>query len=98
MALYGLTAVHLDPEGRIERAVVQQADATTRSWIGQAYEYEAREVAGLIAAGAEIYPVFIVLGRTVAGAKVRIAVNQSGDAGIELEDVAGRTARDLVLF
>lgn len=98
MALYGLTAVHLGPEGRIERAVMQQADGAKNAWIGQAYEYEAHQVAEMIATGAEIYPVFIVLGRTVSGPKVRIAVYENGDKGIELEERPARTARDLVLF
>lgn len=98
MALYGLTAVHLGPEGTIERAVVQQVDSATSAWIGQAYECEAHEVAKLLATGAEIYPVFIVLGRTVRGPKVRLAAGDNSGAGIELEETPGRSARDLVLF
>jgi hypothetical protein len=98
MALYGLSAVHLNPEGKIERAVMQAVDSTTNSWTGQAYEYEAHVVANMIATGDKIYPIFIVLGGTVSGPAMRIAVRENGHEGIELDGSDGRTAHDLVLF
>ena len=98
MALYGLSAVHLSAEGKMERAVMQRVDGTTNSWVGQASEYEAHEVANMIATGDKIYPVFIVLGGTVSGPAMRIAVHENGHEGIELDGSDGRTAHDLVLF
>jgi hypothetical protein len=99
MALYGLTAAHLDASGRVVRARMQQVDGATNSLIGQPGQFEAHEVANLIAIGDVIYTIFIVPGGTVLGPKFRVAVYQHGEEGIELEDdVEGRRVQDLVLF
>jgi hypothetical protein len=99
MALYGLTAVHIDPRGRIARARMQRADGATNHWVGQPREFEAHEVANMIAAGDEIFAVFIVPGGTVLGPRFRLAVYEHGVEGIELEqDVEGRGVQDLILF
>ena len=99
MALFGLTGVHLDEEGRILRARLQEADGATRTWLGDPFECDAREVANLIAIGNVIYAVFIVLGRTVLGQRFRIVAGPDGNEGIELESNGpGLGARDLLLF
>ena len=99
MALFGLTGVHLDEDGRITRARLQEADRATRRWIGDPFECEAHDVANLIAIGNVIYAVFIVLGRTVLGQRFRIVAGPDGDQGIELEsEGSGLGARDLLLF
>lgn len=51
MALYGITGVHIDAKGRIERTRMCQIDGRTNSWIGQPSEYAACEVPNLIATG-----------------------------------------------
>jgi hypothetical protein len=99
MALYGLSGVHLDEQGRILRARLQQADGATNAWVGWPFEYEARQVANMIATGDVIYSVFIVLGRTVLGPRFRSVVYPNGDEGIELEsETPGRGPADLLLF
>jgi len=99
MALFGLTGVHLDGEDRILRARLQEADGATRTWIGEPFECEAREVADLICSSNAIYAVFIVLGRTVLGPRFRNVAHPNGNQGIELEsDSAGLGVRDLLLF
>jgi hypothetical protein len=99
MALFGLTGVHLDEESRILRARLQEADGATRTWIGEAIECDAREVADLITVGNVIYAVFIVLGRTVLGPRFRTVAYPNGNPGIELEsESAGLGVRDLLLF
>ena len=99
MALYGLTAVHLDASGRVTRARMQLINGATNSWIGQPGEFEAHEVANRIAIGDDIYSIFIVEDGTVLGPKFRHVVYAGGTEGIELEtDVEGRRLQDLVLF
>jgi len=99
MALFGLTGVHLDEDGRILRARLQEADGATRTWLGEAIEREAHDVAELIARGDAIYAVFIVLGRTVLGPRFRIVADANGSEGIELESESlGLGVRDLLLF
>ena len=99
MALFGLTGVHLDEEGRILRARLQEADGATRTWLGDPFECDAREVANLIAIGNVIYAVFIVLGRTVLGQRFRVVADPDGNEGIELESNGpGLGTRDLLLF
>jgi hypothetical protein len=99
MALYGLTGVHLDEEDRILRARLQEADGATRTWIGDAFECDAREVVKMIASGDVIYAVFIVLGRTVLGPRFRSVADANGNDGIELESESlGLGVRDLLLF
>ena len=99
MALFGLTGVHLDAEGRILRARLQEADGATNTWIGEPFECDAHEVANMIAIGNVIYAVFIVLGRTVLGPRFRIVAYPNGNEGIELESESlGLGARDLLLF
>ena len=99
MALFGLTGVHLDEEGRIWRARLQEADGATNTWIGEPFEWGAHEVANKIAMGNVIYAVFIVLGRTVLGRRFRIVAYPNGNEGIELESESpGLGARDLLLF
>jgi len=99
MALFGLSGVHLDEDGRVVRARLQEADGATGRWIGDAFECDAREVANMIAIGNVIYAVFIVLGRTVLGQRFRIVADANGNQGIELEsDGPGLGVRDLLLF
>ena len=99
MALYGLMGVHINARGRVERARMQRADGATNQWLGQPGEFEAHEVADLIAAGDEIYSIFIVPGGTALGPKFRRIVYEHGAEGIELEqDTEGRRIQDLVLF
>lgn len=99
MALYGLTAVHIDQHGRLERAVMQLADGATNTWLGHPEVFEDHEVANLIAVGDDIFSVFIVPGGTVLGPKFRRVVRHNGAEGIELEhDVEGRRIQDLILF
>ena len=99
MALYGLTGVHLDSEGRILRARLQEANGATSTWVGEPIECDAREVANMIAMGNVIYAVYIVLGRTVLGQRFRIVAGPNGNEGIGLEsDGPGLGARDLLLF
>ncbi len=99
MALYGLMAVHLDNSGRVTQARMQQADGATNTWLGQPGQFEAHEVANLIAIGDNVYSIFIVPGGTVLGPKFRRIVYAQGAEGIELEaDVESRRVQDLILF
>ena len=99
MALYGLTGAHVNEEGRVERARMQRADGATNQWLGQPGEYEAYEVANLIATGDDIYSIFIVPGGTALGPKFRRVVYVNGAEGIELEeDIEGRRVQDLIQF
>jgi hypothetical protein len=99
MAIYGLMAVHLDASGRVTQARMQQVNGATNSWIGQPGQFEAHEVANLIAIGDDVYSIFIVPGGTVLGPKFRVAVYQHSEEGIELENnVEGRRVQDLLLF
>lgn len=99
MALYGLTGVHINTHDRVARARMQRADGATNAWVGQPGEYEAHEVANLIALGNEVFAVFIVPGGTVLGPKFRRVVYEHGAEGIELEqDIEGRRIQDLILF
>lgn len=91
MALYGLVGVHLDQNGRVRRARMQQVDGATNQWVGQPGEFEADEVANRVALGDDVFSVFIVPGGTALGPKFRRVVYGNGDEGIELEqDVKGR--------
>lgn len=99
MALYGLTAVHLNESGRVMRARMQRTDGATNSWVGQPGEFEAHEVANFIATGDDVFSIFIVPGGTVLGPKFRRVVYAGGTEGIELEaEVEGRRLQDLILF
>jgi len=99
MALYGVTGVHIDGRGRIARVRMQRADGALDRWIGQLGEYEAHEVANLIATGDDVHTIFIVPGGTVAGPKLPRVGYPGGAEGVELEEVvAGRSAQDLVPF
>jgi len=99
MALFGLTGVHLDEEGRILRARLQEADGATNTWVGEPFESDAHKVANLIATGHVVYAVFIVLGRGVLGPRFRVVVDPDGNEGIELEPASrGLGTRDLLLF
>ncbi len=99
MSLYGITGVHINKNGHIDRARVQQIDGGNNSWIGQPGEYEAHEVANMIVMGEVVYSIFIIPGGTVHGPKFRNVVYDLGTEGIELEqDIEGRRAQDLVLF
>jgi hypothetical protein len=99
MALYGLTGVHINQRGRVVRARMQRADGATNTWLGQPGEFEAHEIANLIATGDEVYGVFIVPGGTALGPKFHSVVFEHGTEGIEIEqDVEGRRIQDLILF
>jgi hypothetical protein len=99
MGLFGLSGVHLDEEGRILRARLQKADGATNTWIGEPFESDASEVAKLIALDNVIHAVFIVLGRTVLGPRLRVVAYPDGNEGIELEsEQRGLGVRDLLLF
>ena len=77
----------------------RSVDGATNSWAGQPGQFEAHEVANLIAVGDEIFSIFIVPGGTVLGPKFRVVVYPGGAEGIELEaDIEGRRVQDLVLF
>ena len=67
MALYGLTSVHINNHGRVVRVVMQGVNGATNEWLGQPAEFEADEVANLIALGDEVFSIFIVPGGTVLG-------------------------------
>jgi len=99
MAIYGLTAVHLDAQGTVVRARMQPLDGATNQWAGQPGEFEAADIANHIAIGDVVCGIFIVIGGTVSGSKFRRVVHADGTEGIELEqDLSGRRVQDLIQF
>lgn len=98
MALYGLTGVSLNEQGRVTWATMQQANGSTNAWIGYPYEYQANEIAERIAGGDIVYSIFLIPGGTVLGPKLRNIVFPDGSNGIELEEsIPGRRLPDLIL-
>lgn len=101
MRHFAITAVRVDGLGRISHAVVDQVepgDAQRMTWwAGTPTEYDAREIAGLIAGGDIVETVFLENHAPVFGPRVKRVEYDEGEAGIELSsDVAGHTYRDLI--
>lgn len=100
MAIYGLTAVHLDAQGNVVRARMQPINGSTNQWVGIPGEFEAADIANNIATGDVVNAIFIVTGGgTVSGPNFRRVVFSNGTEGIELEqDLPGRRVQDLIQF
>lgn len=100
MSRYGVTAIHIDDQGRIVRVRMQAMNADPLRLVGEEREYAAHEAAGLISVGDTIISFFPVLGGgTIPGPKFKLAVYAHGVEGIELsEDVAGFQLQDMAQF
>lgn len=99
MALFGVTGVHIDARGRVDRVRMQQVDGASNSWMGTPLEVEGSEAANHIAVGDELVPIFVVAGGTTTGPQFKRVVDLHGNETVELSaDVPGNRLEDLVQF
>lgn len=99
MAIYGITGVHINENGYIERVCMQPINSETNEMAGTPMEYEVHEAANSIATGDVIYSVFIIDDGVAIGPKFKIETYGQGGESIMLEeDIEGKRAQDLLQF
>ena len=101
MRYHAVTAVRVDGIGRITHVVMDLEEPgdtdRLRLWSPNATEYDAKEVANIIAKGNVVETVFLKDSGRVYGPLMRRVEFEDGDEGIELaEEVEGYTYRDLI--
>jgi hypothetical protein len=98
MAVYGVSGVKLDARGRVERVQMGLIDVKQNKWIEAPKKCEMQEVISLMAAGYDVYPIFIVGRNMVQGPKFQVVEYDHGITGIELEkQIAGMRLRDMAM-
>lgn len=101
MRHFAITAVRVGELGRISHAVMDQVEPGDSGrmawWAGSPIEYEASEIALIIAAGDNVETVFLEDDVPVFGPRVKRVTYDDGQEGVELAlDEEGHTYRDLI--
>jgi hypothetical protein len=98
MAVYGVSGVKLDARGRVERVQLGLIDLKNNTWVEAPKKCEMQEVISLIAAGYDVFSIFIVGRNMVQGPKFKVVEYDHGIPGIELEkQAAGMSLRDMAM-
>jgi hypothetical protein len=99
MALYGITAIRVDPNNnRITHARWAQMDGASNEWMGPQQVVEAHEVANRLVGGDIVYCIHTIEGGNTVGARARRVVFANGAEGFDTfkpQRHPGRTFRDL---
>lgn len=100
MALYGVTALRFDENGRLDRLKIGRIDGSVPAWDGPIRVATVLEVVDLVTTGDKVFLIFPVEGLTVHGPKLFVKSHSDGVEYLveEGEPQAGRRLQDMPTF
>lgn len=100
MALYGVTAVRFDDDGKLVRLNLGRIDGSIPAWDGPIKEASVLDVVDLATTGDAVYLIFPVEGLTVHGPKLVVKSHSDGVEYLveEGDPVQGRRLQDMPTF